>query len=87
MKQASDHMKISSLVSSVKNQSHSSRLILLLGVAVCTLCVAAPSSSRAESLAEAIAMAYASNPALARERSQQRANDENYVAARSRFRA
>lgn len=30
-------------------------------------------------------MAYASNPALARERSQQRANDENYVAARSRL--
>jgi len=43
----------------------------------------AVSPAGAESLSEAIAQAYAQNPTLQRARALQRANDENYVQARS----
>ena len=82
---ASEPMKILSQFETELPKSKSTRLILSLGAAVCSLMVLLPQSAAAENLAEAIAMAYATNPALARERSQQRANDENYVAARSRL--
>ena len=39
----------------------------------------------AESLNDAIAMAYGQNPTLARARAQQRSNDENYVQTKSQF--
>lgn len=52
-------------------------------IAVSMIATAAPAS--AEALNDAIAMAYAQNPTLARARAQQRANDENYVQSRSQF--
>ncbi len=47
---------------------------------------AAASGSRAESLADAIALAYQTNPQLQEQRAQLRFTDENYVQARTGFR-
>jgi outer membrane protein len=52
-------------------------------LAVLLMAVAASGAARAESLGDAIAMAYAQNPTLVRARAQQRAADEGYVQARS----
>ena len=52
-------------------------------LAVLLMAVAASGTARAESLGDAIAMAYAQNPTLVRARAQQRAADEGYVQARS----
>ena len=60
-----------------------SRLITIAAVSLFALGFAGVSS--AETLADAIGMAYAQNPTLARARAQQRANDENYVQARSQL--
>ncbi|MCA6321370.1 MAG: TolC family outer membrane protein, partial [Phenylobacterium sp.] len=46
----------------------------------------APSAASAETLAEAIAMAYASNPTLQAQRAQLRALDENWYQARAGYR-
>ena len=48
------------------------------------LAIAAPAS--AETLAEAIALAYESNPTLQAQRATQRALDENWVQARTGYR-
>ena len=59
----------------------------LLAATVCTAVIggmAAPAS--AETLADAIALAYANNPTLQAQRATQRALDENYVQARSGWR-
>ena len=53
--------------------------------AVSVLALSAVSMAHAESLNDAIAMAYAQNPTLAKARAQQRANDETYVQARSQL--
>ncbi len=56
--------------------SHRFRILLLAGA-----CAATPAS--AETLREALAKAYATNPTLTAARAQQRANDENVPIARS----
>ena len=56
---------------------------------VATLCVGASSlavGARAETLADAIALAYQNNPTLQAQRANQRALDESYVQARSNWR-
>ncbi|MEI9902694.1 MAG: TolC family protein [Asticcacaulis sp.] len=53
--------------------------------AVSVLALMAASAVHAESLADAIAMAYANNPTLARARASQRATDETYVQTRSQL--
>lgn len=50
------------------------------------LCGLGASAARAETLADAIAFAYQTNPALLGERATQRADDESYVQARAGFR-
>lgn len=50
------------------------------------LAAGVPSVGRAETLAEAISLAYATNPNLQQQRAQQRALDESYVQARSGWR-
>lgn len=58
--------------------------LLMAGAAVAALAGAIP--AQAETLADAIALAYESNPTLQRARAQQRALDESYVVARAGFR-
>ncbi len=53
--------------------------------AVSVVALMAASAVHAESLADAIAMAYANNPTLARARASQRATDETYVQTRSQL--
>lgn len=65
--------------------SNSGRRALATGAAVLALSVAA-STARGETLADAIALAYQSNPTLQGQRAQQRALDETYVQARAGFR-
>ena len=59
------------------------RTAMMAGVAI--VCVTS-ASVRAESLADAIALAYRSNPTLQAQRALQRATDETVVSARSGFR-
>nr|QQZ51834.1 TolC family protein [Phenylobacterium glaciei] len=57
--------------------------------AVCSaglICGLAAGPAAAETLADAIALAYDSNPTLQAQRASQRALDENYVQARSGYR-
>lgn len=56
----------------------------LLAATVCAAAAGLPAS--AETLADAIALAYQNNPTLQAQRAQQRALDENYVQARSGWR-
>ena len=58
---------------------------LSLAVAVSVLALSLAVSTQAESLNDAIAMAYAQNPTLLRSRAAQRATDETYVQARSQL--
>jgi outer membrane protein len=55
-------------------------------VAVLIVMGLAPASGRAETLADAIALAYQSNPTLQAQRAQQRELDETYVQARAGWR-
>jgi len=55
-------------------------------VAVLIVTGLAPASGRAETLADAIALAYQSNPTLQAQRAQQRELDETYVQARAGWR-
>lgn len=69
----------------------SKRPNLMAGVAVATVLAAVlpgvmAESARAETLADAIAMAYRSNPTLQASRADQRVLDETYVQARAGFR-
>ncbi len=57
-----------------------------LRVAICGLALAAGAGARAETLADAIALAYASNPTLQGQRATQRALDETYVQAEAGYR-
>lgn len=61
------------------------RSLLRLGAASGVLVLAA-GGARAETLADAIAMAYRSNPTLQAARAQQRGLDESYVVARAGYR-
>jgi len=58
---------------------------LAAAVAVSVLPLMMGAAVQAETLKDAIAMAYAQNPTLARERAAQRGTDETYVQARSGF--
>lgn len=60
-----------------------SRIALAAGIGIAAMGFAAV--AEAESLADAIAMAYSQNPGLGRARAQQRATDEGYVQTRSNF--
>ncbi len=62
-----------------------SRLAALIGAAGIATGLA-PSTGRAETLADAIALAYQSNPTLQAQRAQQRELDETYVQARAGWR-
>jgi len=67
--------------------AHSRRIILTAAVSGAALCASgAVQSVRAETLADAIALAYQSNPTLQGQRAQQRELDETYVVARTGFR-
>jgi outer membrane protein len=57
-----------------------------LVAAVCALALGAPAAAGAETLADAIALAYQTNPSLQQQRAQLRALDESYVQARQGFR-
>jgi outer membrane protein len=57
----------------------------MLSVAASALALVAAGTACAETLQDAIAMAYQQNPTLARARAQQRATDEQYVQTRSRL--
>lgn len=59
---------------------------LITGVAVLALTAALAGTARAETLADAIALAYRSNPTLQAERAQQRVTDEGVVQARAGLR-
>ena len=56
-----------------------------LAAAVSILALGSAIGAQAESLTDAIAMAYAQNPTLQRTRAQQRATDEGYVQTRSQL--
>jgi len=58
----------------------------LIGSSVCALLVALGSAAAAETLGDAIALAYQTNPTLLAQRATQRALDETYVQARTGFR-
>jgi outer membrane protein len=60
-----------------------SRIALAAGIGVAAMGFAAV--AEAESLTDAIAMAYSQNPGLGRARAQQRATDETYVQTRAQF--
>jgi outer membrane protein len=62
------------------------RSVLLAVASGAALLAAFAGAARAETLADAIAMAYQTNPTLAAQRAQQRGLDETYVQARSGFR-
>ena len=59
------------------------RVMLAAGVSVAALALAA--TAQAETLSDAIAMAYAQNPSIQKARAQQRATDEGYVQTQSEF--
>lgn len=59
--------------------------VLLTAMTSCVSGVLASSAGHAETLAEAIALAYQTNPTLQSQRAQLRAIDETYVQARSQF--
>ena len=59
------------------------RVLLAAGVSVAALALAA--TAQAETLSDAIAMAYAQNPSIQKARAQQRATDEGYVQTRAEF--
>ncbi|MEO6340993.1 MAG: TolC family outer membrane protein [Caulobacteraceae bacterium] len=63
-----------------------SKTRLMAGAAVVGLALAGVGQARAETLADAIALAYQSNPTLQGQRAQQRALDETYVQARAGYR-
>src|SRR5438874_8544631 len=65
-------------------RGHVLRLGICLGVAICVVLLAAP--ARAESLPEALAKAYQTNPQLNAERARQRATDENVPQALAGYR-
>jgi outer membrane protein len=56
-----------------------------LAAAVSVLALSMAVSAQAESLNDAIALAYAQNPTLLRSRAAQRATDETYVQTRSQL--
>lgn len=56
-----------------------------LAAAVSMLALAMAAGAQAESLKDAIALAYSQNPTLVRSRAAQRATDENYVQTRSQL--
>lgn len=56
---------------------------LSLAAAVSAIALVTAAAASAESLSDAIAMAYANNPTLGRARAQQRATDEQFVQTRS----
>ncbi|MDI7774790.1 TolC family outer membrane protein [Asticcacaulis sp. EMRT-3] len=58
---------------------------LAVSLAALSLVLAGVGAAQAESLNDAIAMAYAQNPTLTRSRAAQRATDEGYVQSRSQF--
>ena len=62
------------------------RSALLAAAASVTLCACGAGLAQAETLADAIAMAYQTNPTLQAERAGQRGLDETYVQARAGFR-
>jgi outer membrane protein len=62
------------------------RTRLAAGAAIAVLSAAASAAARAETLADAIALAYQTNPALQSQRAQLRALDESYVQAHSGMR-
>jgi outer membrane protein len=64
----------------------SNRLRVRLLAAACALTVTSGGAVRAESLADAIALAYQTNPVLQGQRATQRALDESVVQAKSPFR-
>jgi outer membrane protein len=63
-----------------------SRRLVLLAASSASLFFGATASVHAETLADAIAMAYESNPTLQAQRATQRALDETYVQARTGWR-
>jgi outer membrane protein len=63
-----------------------SRRIAFMAAASGAVLCAFTASARAETLADAIVMAYQTNPTLQGQQAEQRALDETYVAARSGFR-
>ena len=63
--------------------SRSSRTILLAGACAALAAAALASDAGAETLADAIALAYQTNPTLLAQRAAQRVLDESYVQARS----
>lgn len=62
-----------------------SKRVLISAVAMSLLAFGMAGGAYAETLSDAIAMAYANNPSLQRARAQQRATDEGYVQARSQL--
>src|SRR3954462_1645736 len=58
----------------------------LLAAPVCARVLAGALPASAETLADAVALAYQNNPTLQAQRATQRALDENYVQARSGWR-
>jgi outer membrane protein len=62
-----------------------SKRVLISAVAMSLMAFGMAGSAYAETLADAIAMAYANNPSLQRARAQQRGADEGYVQARSQL--
>jgi outer membrane protein len=62
-----------------------SKRVLISAVAISLMAFGMAGTSYAETLSDAIAMAYANNPTLARARAQQRGQDESYVQARSQL--
>src|ERR1700761_3095261 len=62
------------------------RLLNGLLCAASLACVAGMSAAHAESLADAIALAYKTNPTLLNQRAQLRITDETYVQARAGYR-
>ncbi len=62
-----------------------SKRVLISAVAMSLMAFGMAGTSYAETLSDAIALAYANNPALARARALQRGQDEGYVQARSQL--
>ncbi len=58
------------------------RIVFASGISLLALCAV---SASAETLSDAIAMAYSQSPVLGKARAQQRATDEGYVQTRSQF--
>ncbi len=79
-------MSLSTSVSRTARSSFKRMTAIKCGIAAISLMAATfTSMAQAESLKDAIAMAYAQNPTLQRSRATQRATDESYVQTRSSF--